>query len=208
MADADIWAMIHAERGALAADLAGLTDEQWSTPSLCRGWSVRDVLAHMTATAKMTPFTFFARLAGSRLRFHDMSAKNVARETAGTPADTLAAFRDTLTSRRHPPGPTTTWLGETVLHAEDIRRPLGIRHDYPIPALVRLAEFYKGSNLLLHSKRRISGVRLRATDADWSTGSGPEVTGPLLSLLLGMTGRTSALDDLSGEGLQTLRSRM
>jgi uncharacterized protein (TIGR03083 family) len=201
------WQTIHAERSALAADLAGLSDEQWSTPSLCQGWSVRDVLGHMTATATMTPATFVVRLLRSRLRFHEMSSKNVARETVGPPSDTLAAFRRTLTSTSHPPGPATTWLGETIVHAEDIRRPLGMRHDYPAEALVRLADFYKGSNLLLHGKDRVAGLRLTATDADWSTGTGPEVSGPLLSLVLAMTGRRAALDDLGGEGLEALRAR-
>jgi len=208
MADSAVWPTIHAERTALAADLDGLTDEQWSTPSLCSGWSVREVLGHMTATAKMTPGRFFTGLLSSGFRFNALSAKNVARETAGTPADTLAAFRGTLTSTTHPPGPLPTWLGETILHAEDIRRPLGIAHDYPIEALTRVADFYKGSNLLLHSKSRIAGLAMKATDANWSTGSGTEVTGPLLSLVLAMTGRKAALEDLSGEGLDTLRGRI
>jgi uncharacterized protein (TIGR03083 family) len=207
MDDSALWPTIHAERAALAADLAGLTDEQWATPSLCAGWSVRDVLGHLTATAKLTSGGFITGLLASGLKFNDMSAKNVARETAGTPADTLAAFRATLTATTHPPGPLPTWLGETIVHAEDIRRPLGMAHDYPPEALTRVADFYKGSNLLIHSKSRITGLTIKATDVNWSTGSGPEVKGPMLSLVLAMTGRKPALDDLSGEGMDTLRAR-
>lgn len=207
MADSQVWPVIHGERHALAADLDGLTDEQWSTPSLCTGWSVAEVLGHMTATAKLSPAGFFTGLVRSGFRFNDMSAKNVARETAGGAAQTLATFRTTVTATTHPPGPTITWLGETIVHSEDIRRPLGIAHDYPVAALTQVADFYKGSNVLLHSKTRISGLTLRATDADWSTGAGPEVTGPLLSLVLAMTGRRVA-DDLSGEGSTTLRARL
>ena len=59
------WPTIHAERKALAADLESLSDQQWNTPSLCEGWTVRDVLAHMTSAAVMTPPKFFAKLAGS-----------------------------------------------------------------------------------------------------------------------------------------------
>ena len=70
------------------------------------------------------------------------------------------------------------------------------------------ANFLKGSNLLIGSKRRIAGLGLRANDLEWATGSGPEVTGPAISLLMAMTGRAAALDDLSGEGVATLRSRM
>jgi uncharacterized protein (TIGR03083 family) len=208
MAAPAVWPTIHAERGALAADLDGMTDEQWAIPSLCSGWSVHEVLGHLTATATMTPAKFFVGLIRSRFRFNEMSAKNVARETAGSPQDTLAAFRGTQTATTHPPGPGVTWLGETIVHAEDIRRPLGIAHDYPLEAVVRVADFYKGSNLLLHGKKRAAGLTLRATDTTWSTGSGPEVTGPVLSLVLALTGRAPALADLSGDGLETLRARM
>jgi hypothetical protein len=70
-----------------------------------------------------------------------------------------------------------------------------------------VADFYKGSNLLIGSKRRIEGLTLRATDAGWTTGTGPEVSGPVLSLVMAMTGRKVADDDLAGEGVATLRSR-
>lgn len=112
-----------------------------------------------------------------------------------------------LTSTKRPPGPPQTVLGETVIDSEDIRRALGIHHSYPTDAVVQVADFYKGSNLILHSKNRIAGVALRATDADRAYGSGPEVTGPILSLLMAITGRKAALDDLRGEGVATLRSR-
>ena len=71
-----------------------------------------------------------------------------------------------MTSVKHPPGPADTWLGETIVHAEDIRRPLGIEHHYPADAVVGIADFFKGSNLLIGSKRRIAGLTLRATDAE------------------------------------------
>ena len=207
MATSDPWPIIHAERRALLADLEPLTGEQWATPSMCAGWSVRDVLGHMIATAKMTPSRFFAGLVGAGFRFTTMANKDIARETSGTPADTLARFRDQLSATSHPPGPVTAMVGEAVVHGEDIRRPLGISRSYPVDVLRTVADFYKGSNLLLGSKKRIAGLTLRATDADWSTGSGPEVSGPLLSLVLVIAGRRAALDDLAGPGLATLRSR-
>src|SRR5665213_2449281 len=71
----DTWSIIHAERAALVADLGSLTDQQWATPSLCGGWTVRDVLGHMVATAKKTPPTFFAGLASAGFRFNTMTAK-------------------------------------------------------------------------------------------------------------------------------------
>lgn len=208
MAPDDVWHTIHAERGALADDLDNLSGAQWRTPSLCRPWTVHEVLGHLTVTAKMTPPRFFLQLASSGFRFHAMSARGVAAETSGTPSQTLGEFRSHVNDSTAPPGPVDTWLGETLVHAEDIRRPLGIAHDYPMDALVRVADFYRKSNLLIGAKRRIAGVTLRATDADWSAGTGPEVSGPLLSLVLAMTGRPAALSDLSGQGLATLSSRM
>jgi uncharacterized protein (TIGR03083 family) len=208
MANIDPWTTIHEERRALLHDLEPLTAEQWSTPSLCEGWTVQDVLGHMIAAARKTPPTFVAGMIGSGFRFNAMAAKDVARETEGGPAETLARFREVLDRTSSPPGPKTTWVGEVVVHGEDIRRPLGIHHTYPTDALTSVADFYKGSNLLIGAKNRVAGLTLQATDADWSTGSGPSVTGPMLSLVMAMVGRKPALDDLSGEGLATLRERM
>jgi uncharacterized protein (TIGR03083 family) len=203
----DIWPVVHAERRALAADLADLTPEQWETPSLCAGWSVHDVLAHMVATAKVTPLAFLLGMIRSGFRISRMTEKRITEERAGGPAATLAAFRAVETSRSAPPGPTTSWLGEALVHAEDIRRPLGIRHDYPSPAVTAVTEFYAGSNILIGGKRRVTGVTLKATDTDWSHGSGPAVEGPAVALMLATTGRTAALADLRGPGLETLRSQ-
>lgn len=208
MSGSDPWPLIHAERAALVDDLAELTPSRWSTPSLCGDWTVHQALGHMTSTAKMTPPKFFVDLAKSGFRFHTMNAANAARESAVPPTATLATFRGLLGATDHPPGPMDTWIGEVVVHSEDIRRPLGIRREYPLETVLRAADFYKHSNALIGAKNRIAGLTLRATDADWSTGTGPEVRGPAMSLVMAMTGRSAALPDLSGPGLDTLRSRM
>jgi uncharacterized protein (TIGR03083 family) len=203
----DIWPVVHAERKALAADLRALSDDDWATVSLCGAWTVRDVLAHMTSAAKLTPPAFFAGLITSGFSFDKAQEKGVATQLGTTPADTLTGFEAVLTSVKHPPGPADTWLGEVIVHSEDIRRPLGISRAYPTAAVVQVADFFKGSNLLIGSKRRIAGLTLRATDADWSHGTGPEVSGPVLSLVMAMTGRQVADDDLAGDGVAILRAR-
>jgi uncharacterized protein (TIGR03083 family) len=207
MANIDVWPVIETEREALAADLKGLGEDQWSRLSLCTEWTVRDVLAHMTATAKITPPLFFTKMLTSGFSFTRLQAKDIAAEKGSSPADTLARFETVLTSRKHPPGPTDTMLGETVIHAEDIRRALGIRHDYPTDALVQVADFFKGSNLIIGTKNRIAGLTLQATDTEWSHGTGPKVSGPMLSLVMAMTGRKVGDDELTGEGAATLRER-
>jgi uncharacterized protein (TIGR03083 family) len=204
----DIWPVVHAERRALADDLAPLTPEQWSTPSLSQGRTVLQTLAHMVATARMTPVAFLGKMAASGFRFERMAAREIDAMSAGGPAATLERFRAVENASSGPPGPTDSWLGETLVHGEDIRRPLGVRHDYPVDAVTRVIDFYARSNLMIGGKRRVSGLMLQATDADWSHGSGPVVAGPAMSLLMVTAGRRAALDDLSGPGLDTLRPRL
>lgn len=204
---ADLWPTIHAERHALANDLAQLADDQWQTPSLCSGWTVHDVLAHLLATAKMTPPKFFGKFLAAGFNFAKFADREIAEERAGGPEATLAAFRAAEQRTSSPPGPKTSWLGETLVHAEDIRRPLGIAHDYPKDAAAQVVRFYANSNAIVHGKSRVAGLTLRATDTDLTVGSGPEVSGPVLSLALATTGRPAVLDELSGPGVEILRTR-
>src|SRR5204863_9017606 len=113
MAQPSPWPTIHAERKALAADLQSLSDDQWSTPSLCGDWTVRQVLGHMTATTLRTPAKFFTGLIGSGFRFNAMANKDIAEQCEGKPADTLRRFTERIETSSHPPGPVDSWLGET-----------------------------------------------------------------------------------------------
>lgn len=206
---AGLRATIRAEREALAAELDAIDEAAWATPSLCPGWTVRDVLAHMTALARMTPLKFFQKLVASGFSPSRLQARDIVRERGSSVEETLARFRSVTTSRvRLPAVPSTTALGETLIHGEDIRRPLGIRHEYPLDAILTVADAYKNSNLVAGTRRRISGLSLQATDARWSTGSGLVVRGPILSLLLVMAGRHVAVLELQGEGVAALRARV
>ena len=99
-------------------------------------------------------------------------------------------------------------LGEVVTHTEDITRPLGLEHQPEAEAKAACLDHYKKVNFPVGAKKRIAGLRLRATDVDWTYGDGPEVSGPALSLLMVMTGRSAGLDGLEGAGVADLRSRM
>ncbi len=203
----DMWNTIAVERGALADDLVSLSDHEWRAGSLCSGWSVQDTLAHMTSTASMNPLKFFGGFLASGFNFGKFAASGIERHRGSSPAETLANFRAQQHSTSSPPGPKLSWLGETIVHAEDIRLPLGIKHAYPVDAVVSVLDFYKGSDALIGTKTRIAGLRLEATDTDWAHGSGPTVRGPIISLTLAATGRSAACRDLTGEGVETLRSR-
>jgi uncharacterized protein (TIGR03083 family) len=202
-----IWPTIHAERAALAEDLAHLTPDQWATQSLCSEWTVHQVLAHLLSAAKMTPPKFLRLLCAAGFKFDRFTANQVAVEEAAGPRATLAAFRAAERRTTSPPGPKETWLGEALVHGEDIRRPLGIPHDYPLPAVVQALGLYARSNTIIGGKTRVAGLTLKATDIDFTVGSGPVVEGPAMSLLLAASGRPTALADLSGEGIDGLHSR-
>jgi uncharacterized protein (TIGR03083 family) len=205
---ADLWNLIHDHRDKVGDALATLTDADWETASLCSGWRVHDVVSHMVETHLMTPPRFAGRFAASGFRFNTFAANGVALHATQTPASLLAQFRETAPRTTAPPGPKVTWLAEAVIHGEDIARPTGRSVAISPVTLATVADFVRGSTPLLHGKQRSAGLRLRATDIDWTTGDGPEVSGPAASLILAMTGRKPALSDLTGDGVETLRSRV
>ncbi|HYK67448.1 MAG TPA: maleylpyruvate isomerase family mycothiol-dependent enzyme [Streptosporangiaceae bacterium] len=202
-----IWSLVHAERAAVAADLADLTAQQWATRSLCTGFSVRQVLAHLTAGASLNSVRWLTGVIRCRFDFDKQVAMRLAEQLGATPVETLARFRSVTTSTTKPPLPTAAMLGETIVHGEDIRRPLGIHRDYPITTLTRLASYYQGSDLVVLAKGRIARLRLEATDGPFATGSGPLVSGSTLALVMAMTGRVTFCDELDGDGVATLRAR-
>ena len=202
-----IWSLVHAERAALAADLADLTDQQWATPTLCTEFTVRQVLAHLTAGASLNSVRWLAGVIRCRFDFDKQVAMRLAEQLGATPSETLKRFRCIVTSSIKPPLPTVAMLGETIVHAEDIRRPLGIHRDYPMTTLTRLANYYQGSDLVVLAKGRIAGLRLQASDGPFASGSGPLVSGSTLALIMAMTGRVTYCDELDGDGVVALRAR-
>ncbi|MFI2427623.1 maleylpyruvate isomerase family mycothiol-dependent enzyme [Streptomyces sp. NPDC018955] len=202
-----LWPLIRAERAALAADLADLRDEQWETPSLCAGLTVREVLAHLTAGASLNAVRWLAGVIRCRFDFDKQVAVRLAEQLGATPGETLERFRRVVPSTTKPPLPAVALLGETIVHGEDIRRPLGIRRDRPVDVVTRVAEYYRGSDLVVVAKGRIGGLELVADDGPFTAGSGPLVSGGTVALVMAMTGRAAYCDDLEGDGVEILRSR-
>lgn len=197
--------MVHAERAALIDDLAHLDDEQWREPSLCEGWTVRDVVAHLVGTARTTRLGFVAGLVRARFDFHRQNARGVERERGASPQETLERLRQVASRRSTPPAPLDSRLVEEVVHGEDIRRPLGLSRSYPQEAVVRSLRLQARTPAAFGGAKELTArLRLTATDADLSIGDGPEVSGTALSLLLAISGRAVALDDLDGPGASTL----
>ncbi|TDD28403.1 maleylpyruvate isomerase family mycothiol-dependent enzyme [Nonomuraea terrae] len=201
------WSLVHEERAALADDLASLSDVGWATPSLCAGLSVREVLAHLTAGASLGPVRWLAGVIRCRFDFDRQVAVRLGEQLGASPADALARFRRVVSSTTKPPLPVIAMLGETIVHGEDIRRPLGIRRAYPIETLTQVAGYYQGSDLVVVAGKRVAGLRLAATDGPFAAGSGPLVSGTTLALTMAMTGRMAYCDELTGDGVDALRER-
>ena len=203
----DLMPMVHAERRLLADYLDTLTPEQWQSPTWCEKWTVQDVVGHLTAAGNITAPHFFAGFIKTGFKFDKFVEGDLQQYAAGSPADVRARYDAIIDSNRKPPGPAYVALGEVMVHGEDIRRALGAHGDHPADHLTTLADLYKKTGAPLHGKRRSAGLRLVATDVDWSTGEGPEVNGPCMSLILAMVGRKGALADCEGDGVATLEGR-
>jgi uncharacterized protein (TIGR03083 family) len=207
----EVWQVIDEQRRGLADLLEGLSDEQWRQPSLCGGWTVREVAAHLTLQ-QLGPgdvLGMLGRWRGSIDRTIEHEARRCA--TALRTDQIVARIRGMVGSRRHTLGVThLETLTDNLVHAQDIAIPLSLRHDMP-PAAAAVAS----SRVLsmrwpppLPSARKVAGFRLTATDTPWSAGEGPQVRGPMAALLLVCAGRVAAMSQLTGPGAAALAGRL
>lgn len=202
------WQAIEQERRRIADLLDTIADHEWDTPSLCAGWRVRDVAAHV-ALAPQPPglremVTWAVRARGNFHRLnHDIA---VAHADARSGAELVAELRAHAASRRLPV--MTGYrniLFDTLVHAQDIAIPLGRAHPMPTAAARAGATRVWTMGWPFWARRRLTGFRLLATDVEWVVGAGErEVRGPIEALLLLLTGRAVALDRLTGSGVEAL----
>ncbi|MFC4375201.1 maleylpyruvate isomerase family mycothiol-dependent enzyme [Nocardia halotolerans] len=203
-----LWAMAQAERAALADDLADLTDEQWHRPSLCGSWTIEEVLAHLTAAASTGRVRWATSVLAARFDFDEHNDRRKADQLGRTPAETLARFTAIIPSTTAASGHTAAWLGEVVVHAQDIRRPLGLNSAPTVEAATAVAEFFAGRDFTVPSRTRTAGLCLAASDGPFTHGTGPLVSGTTIALTMAMAGRLDYCDDLSGPGVARLRDRI
>jgi uncharacterized protein (TIGR03083 family) len=205
----DVWELVDAERKDTVAVLETLTPEQWDTPSLCGGWRVRDVAGHLSSPANWEVLPFALELLRSGFNINTATERDGVRRGQRDTKAIIDEFRDTIGKRRKPPGTSPeTVLNDMVVHGQDIRRPLGIGREIPEERVRTCLDYVVNTNLAVGGKKRAAGVRLVATDIDWTHGDGPEVRGPGEALLLALNGRAEALSDVDGPGKQTLAARM
>jgi uncharacterized protein (TIGR03083 family) len=202
-----LWSLARTERTALAEDLAGLDDAQWARPSLCGRWTVEEVVAHLTAAASVGRARWIASMVGARFDPALHNERRLAEQRGATPAQTLDRFRRVLDSTTAPSGHTAAWLGEVVVHAQDVRRPLGLERTPSVEAVTEVARFFARRDFTVHSRRAIEGLHLEATDGPFTAGQGVPVRGTTLALTMAMAGRGAYGGDLTGPGAATLRDR-
>jgi uncharacterized protein (TIGR03083 family) len=197
-----------AERLEFADFLSGLTPEQWVAPTLCEGWCVRDVVAH-TMSYEGMPFGALAkRFLKGRLRIDRINDLAVA-DLAHRSTDELIGM---VRQYAMPTGLGAGFGGrialtDNMIHQEDIRRALGAPRVIAARRLLVALDFARWAPLI-RGAWRARGVRLVATDVDWSAGRGSEVRGQGEALLMVMAGRRDGLKDLVGPGLTKLTARV
>lgn len=206
--DGDLWALVHAERAALARDLSELDTEHWRHHTLCDGWDVEDVVAHLVAAASLNQWQWLRSMLGARFRPDVHNQRRLAEHRGRTPAETLERFRAVIDSTTAPSSHTPAYLGEVVVHAQDIRRPLRLVHAPDIHALTAVADFFSQRDFAVASRTHAEGMELRADDGPFAAGSGPQVTGSTLALVMSMAGRATYLDDLDGPGVPILQQNL
>ncbi len=201
MNTSELWGMIHAERMRLAEVVEGLTDQQWGSYSLCTEWTVEQVVAHLTAAAHTGKAAWIRSIVRAGFHADKHNALLLKKYLGGSPRETLELFQRSIPLTTAPTKDLAAFLGEVVVHGQDIARPLGIGLVPNPDAVLQVAEFFVMKDFAVNSKSLVDGLRLEARDAPFASGKGPEVRGNLLDLVMVMAGRRDYLDALRGEGV-------
>lgn len=202
--------MLEADRFLLADYLDALSEDEWNLGTWCPDWSVNEVAAHILILPTTPKDKLMAELALAKMNLNKMQAKLVEQMVSTRSAEDVADhMRSSASVPGGFPGKKALWITfvELLVHSTDISEAVGRPLDIPTTHFVEGADFAKGLQPVLASKKRIAGLQIKASDASWSTGEGPLVEGPAKYILSAMTGRSGALDYLTGDGLDTLRSR-
>lgn len=204
----DVWQTIDHERSSLADLLDDLSAQEWETPSLCTGWRVRDVAAHLTL-AHASLWWGALSMIRARGNFNRMVRDSAARQARLPVEQYPVLLRGMVGSRRTAPMVSDLEpLLDIIVHGQDIVIPLGRVRPVPAEAAAAAATRVWSMGWPFHAERKLRGLRLVATDHAWSAGDGLLVEGPIAAVLLLLTGRPAALPQLSGPGLDELEARL
>ena len=214
-ATATLPALTRAQRDGFVETLEGLEPDQWEAPSLCTEWRVVDVAAHLAWAPVMGLGSGAAAMVRHGLSMNRMIARSAVGWSERGRDAILSQLRDNARTGATPIGmPPVAALADAVVHGLDVRRPLGLPGQVPPEALAPLADFTLGTPWPLNAvvggsaRRRVAGVRLVATDTDWTHGAGPEVRASAETLLLVLYGRPVPPTELTGDGASVVASRL
>jgi uncharacterized protein (TIGR03083 family) len=206
METSEVWTAIDDQRRALVHLLEDLSEEEWRKPSLCKGWTVRQVAAHLalqntTWSAMPRAVPGLIRHGGMNGAIHAMACRH-----AELPVEVIVGeIRDRIGVWR--PLPTVTFRETAIdylVHGQDIAVPLGRPLPMPPGLAVLAADRVWASPRMFHARKKLAGYRLVAGDVPWAAGRGHEISGTISALLLLLTGRPAALPRLSGPGVAGL----
>ncbi|RZS41333.1 uncharacterized protein (TIGR03083 family) [Herbihabitans rhizosphaerae] len=205
---ADIKSLARDERQALADFLATLSPSQWDVRTLCTEWTVRQLVAHVVSYEDLDRRALVRRFAEGRFLPGKINAVGVAEAGGLEPDELLAKLRMCVDPRGF-----TTGLGgrialvDGMIHHQDIRRPLGLPREIPAERLLPALSFAMKAPPI-RAFWRARGLRLVATDLDWSSGRGPEVRGAGEAIMMAAAGRRGVVGELTGPGQPTLARRL
>jgi uncharacterized protein (TIGR03083 family) len=198
--------LISTERRELADVLGSLSEEQWRSPSLCAGWTTAHVVAHLTMPFRITEEEFARGMAEARGDFTEFSDAVAARDSKLPQAELVGVLRDNIDNPWSPPGGGQQGqLSHDLIHGLDIAWPLSITYPIPDRAMITVLDLIAGPDGQKAFGADLDGIELRASDLDWSSGSGAQATGPSRDLLLLLARRSLPSDAVTGPGAQRLR---
>ena len=210
MSKDEVFSLIAAGRRRAADMFDQLNDEQLAVQSLCTAWTVHDMAGHLVAPfcVSMPRFALGSIFAGGFDKYSVKAARKLGRRPIG---ELTAVLRKNAESHFTPPGngPMAP-LTDISVHTRDVARPLGLDVSGPLSTWKVVLTFLTSPTASrgFVPKGRTSGLRVRATDQDWSYGDGADIQGPSEALALAILGRAAAFSDLSGEGVALLRGRL
>jgi len=213
---ADLKELIRTERLALIEFLETLTPEEWATQSLCGEWTVQEVAAHLAAASSLPPHATMGSFLRTGFQINKANADIACRFSRRGTEAILEQLRINAANNAKPPGvPATAPLADCLVHALDIRRPLGkAGTPQSAEAFAAVADWtatlrWPGTMMIGGSARdRVAGVKLVADDVEWSHGSGPEAHGSAETMLLLLHGRGIGPRELTGHGAETIYARL
>jgi len=205
--DETYWSAVRSVRLGVADLLESLPGADWDAPSLCRGWRVRDVAGHLALVPMLSTWDLVAAAPRAGLNPHRINTHLAIRSGSRDRETILGELRAHAGDQRTAKAlDTRDSLFDVIVHSQDIAVPLG--RDFAVPAdyTARGLQRVWAMGWPFRARRRLGHVTLRATDSEWTVGTGPAIEGTAIELLLLLTGRTSAVvRRLHGPGVANLQ---